>query len=71
MDIETTGLGAGSYPEPKEEKMKEIEAKIVVSYTIQYDVPENWDQDQIIGDIEENLYCLEKCDEKIEEIEIQ
>ena len=71
MDIETQGLGAGSYPEPKEEKMKEIEAKIVVSYTIQYDVPEKWDKDQIVEDIKENLYCLEKYDEEIEKIEIQ
>ena len=71
MNIETTGLGAGSYPEPKEEKTKTIQAKLIISYNIEYDVPEKWDKDQIIEDIKENLYCLEKYDEEIEKIEIQ
>ena len=56
MDIETRGLGAGSYPEPPEEKTKTIDIKLNVEYTIRdLEVPEKWDLERIIEDIREYM----------------
>lgn len=48
-------LGAGSYPEPTEEKMQTISGKVVITYDIEADVPDKWDKETIIADIKENL----------------
>lgn len=48
-------LGAGSYPEPPEEKMQTISGKVVITYDIEADVPDKWDKETIIADIKENL----------------
>ena len=53
MEIETKGLGAGSYPEPKEEKEKHIQAHIVISFDLEYNIPENWDKETIVEYIKE------------------
>ena len=70
MEIETKGLWAGSNPEPKEEKEKHIQAHIVISFDLEYDIPENWDKETIIQYIKENLNDFVWYDEKIEEVEI-
>ncbi len=70
MNIETIGLGAGSYPEPKETKDKHIQAHIIISFDLEYDIPESWNNEAIIQDIKENLNDFEWYDEKIESIEI-
>ena len=55
MDIETQGLGAGSYPTPPEQRTRTIEIKIAVDYVTEIEVPEDWDSDKIKEDIKENL----------------
>ncbi len=56
MDIETIGLGAGSYPEAPEEKAKTINVIIKVEYKIKdLEIPEKWDSERIEEDIRENL----------------
>jgi hypothetical protein len=69
MEIETKGLGAGSYPEPPETKEKHIKANVTISFVLEYDVPEDWDRDLIVQDIKENLNDFEWYDETIEEVE--
>lgn len=65
--METIGLGAGSYPEPKEERVKTIEGKIWICYEFETEVPEKWDEDQIKEDIKENL---KEYQQEISEVEI-
>lgn len=55
MEIETMGLGAGSYLEPPEEKTKTIEVTINVEYKTEVEVPEKWDSERIYEDIRENV----------------
>lgn len=56
MDIETMGLGAGSYPEPPEEKTKTIDIKLNIEYTIRdIEVPEKWDLERIREDVREYM----------------
>lgn len=56
MNIETIGLGAGSYPEPPEEKTKTINVIIKVEYKIKdLEIPEKWDLERIEEDIRGNL----------------
>lgn len=53
--METKGLGAGSYPEPKEQNMKEIKVKLTVEYTTVLEVPSKWDDERIEQDVLENM----------------
>ena len=71
MDIETQGLGAGSYPTPPEEKTKTLDITVRVEYTIKdLEVPEEWDWEQIREYVSDNMSeCLEEA--KIEEYEIE
>ena len=55
MEIETIGLGAGSYPEPPEEKTKTIEVTINVEYKVEVEIPEKWGRERIYEDIKENI----------------
>jgi phosphoribosylformylglycinamidine (FGAM) synthase PurS component len=55
MEIETIGLGAGSYPEPPEEKTKTIEVTINIEYKTEVEIPEKWDRERIYEDIKENI----------------
>lgn len=56
MNIETTGLGAGSYLEPPEQKTKTIDIKLNVEYTIRdIEVPEKWDLERIREDVREYM----------------
>ena len=56
MEIETMGLGAGSYPEPPEEKTKTIDITLRVEYKIKdLEVSEKWDSERIYEDIKENM----------------
>lgn len=56
MNIETIGLGAGSYPEPPEEKTKTVNLTVRVEYKIMdLEVPEKWDSKKLEEVINENL----------------
>ena len=48
-------FGAGSYPEPSEYAEKDICGTITLTFRLDASVPANWDDDDIINDIKENL----------------
>ena len=54
--METKGLGAGSYPEPKEEKTKLINIRINIQYAINdLEVPSKWNFEDIQEDFKQNM----------------
>lgn len=54
--METKGLGAGSYPEPKEEKTKLINIHINIQYAINdLEVPSKWSFEDIQEDFKQNI----------------
>lgn len=54
--METKGLGAGSYPEPKEEKTKLINIHINIQYAINdLEVPSKWNFEDIQEDFKNNM----------------
>jgi len=54
--METKGLGAGSYPEPKEEKTKLINIHINIQYEINdLEVPSKWNFEDIQEDFKQNM----------------
>lgn len=70
--IDTTEIGAGSYPTPPEEKTKSVKANITLSFNLEFEVPENWTDEEIEVYISENYNdFINRNDEKIEEIIIQ
>ena len=54
MDIETLGLGAGSYPEPPERDTKTIKGKLYLIYKFEMEVPKDWEYEKITDDIYAN-----------------
>jgi len=48
-------LGAGSYPEPPEEKEKNISGEVTITFNINATIPRNWDEEDIEADIKERL----------------
>jgi hypothetical protein len=48
-------LGAGSYPEPPEEKEKNVSGQVTITFNIRAEVPEDWDDEDIEEDIKERL----------------
>lgn len=55
MDIETKGLGAGSYPEPIEKETTNVKITLDIEYTIDKEVPRNWTDKDIWEDVRENM----------------
>lgn len=53
-NIETKGLGAGSYPEPAENG-KEAKVTLNVEFTINMFVPKNWSNNDIKEEIRHNI----------------
>ena len=47
-------FGGGSYPEPPEERTKEITARVFISFDITCEVPEYWEYDEIKDYIKDN-----------------
>lgn len=55
MEIETMGLGAGSYPEPPENEQY-VDITINITYSMeQVPFPKDWDKEQILECIRDNL----------------
>lgn len=48
-------LGAGSYPEPLEEKEKNISGEVTITFNINATIPEDWNEDKIEEDIKDKL----------------
>ena len=67
--IDTTEAGGGSYPIPKEEKVKTITGAITLTYSFQDDeVPFYWNEDDIIDYIKNNY---REYMQELENIEIE
>lgn len=64
MDIETLGLGAGSYPDAPKEDTKTVTGKLYVIYKFSKEVPKNWEYEDIVDDIYANTdeYKQDECD---------
>lgn len=70
MDIETMGLGAGSYPEPQD-NTKTVHIEITITGSNDIEVPKDWDKEQIRDDIRANLdEYFRDCTEEDWEVEI-
>jgi len=55
MDIETQGLGAGSYPEPPEEHLQNRRIEVHLSFEFDSEFPEDWDKERISEDVRTDL----------------
>lgn len=73
MDIETKGLGAGSYPEPEEIPTKDVTIKLYITCEIEDEFPKDMENDEIISYVKGNLndYCLDNANPIIEDIEVE
>lgn len=71
MDIETLGLGAGSYPEPPEEKMKRATGYVVVRFNFDEEFPITYSDEDIKNYIESNAKDFDEDDINIEELKIE
>ena len=70
MRFMETSLMVYDYPEPNEVEEKGVSIKVTVSYTIDIDLPSNWDESDIESYVKRELNNLPLCDEEIEHIEI-
>jgi len=66
-----TSLMVNDYPEPNEEKEKHVKARVTISFDVEYDVPDEWEELDIERDIKQIYNELNWCDEKIEDVEIK
>lgn len=55
MDIETKGLGAGSYPEPLEENKQSHKVEIHLSFEFDSEFPKDWDKERMYDDVKTYL----------------
>lgn len=55
MNIETMGLGAGSYPEPPEQKTRTISGTVYLSCKFEEELPDDYTEDEILDFIRDNL----------------
>lgn len=67
--IDTSEIGAGSYPCP-EEKFQEVQGKVLVIYSFEDYFPDNWDVEKIKDYIKNNVQEYMQNLEKVEDIEI-
>lgn len=63
-------FGVGSYPTPVEEKEKTIKARLYISFDIECDVPENWEDDEIYDYIKKTYNDYDCYNVKVEDIDI-
>ena len=71
MDIETKGLGAGSYPEPPSKKYKRAKGYAVVTYEFDDTFPTDLTEEEIYNYIEQNIADYRESYVSIEEFTIE
>lgn len=54
-DGNTVEAGGGSYPSPSEYAEKTINGTVVLTYNLNADVPINWNDEDIIDNIKNNI----------------
>lgn len=65
-----TSWNVSDYPEPIEKKMKTVNAKVYVTYNLEFEVPEDWEDEDIANDITENFDEFDLSNQEIEDIEL-
>ena len=65
-----TSWNVYDYPEPIERKMKTVTAKVYVTYNLEFEVPEDWEDEDIANDITENFDEFDLSNRDIEDIEL-
>ncbi len=50
-----TSLNVNDYPEPPEIKEKSIKRKVILTYEVEDEIPESWNEEDISKYIKENL----------------
>jgi hypothetical protein len=65
-----TSWNVSDYPEPIEKKMKTVHAKVYMTFNLEFEVPEDWEDEDIANDIKENINDFDWCNQEIEDIEL-
>lgn len=65
-----TSWNVSDYPTPIEKKMKTVNAKVYVTYNLEFEVPEDWEDEDIANDITENFDEFDLSNQEIEDIEL-
>lgn len=65
-----TSWNVSDYPEPIEKKMKTVNAKVYMTFNLEFEVPEDWEDEDIANDIKENINDFDWCNQEIEDIEL-
>ena len=65
-----TSLNVSDYPEPIEKKMKTVNAKVYMTFNLEFEVPEDWEDEDIANDIKENINDFDWYNQEIEDIEL-
>lgn len=58
------------YPEPPEEKTKEVRARITITYIVEGEVPEEWETSEIEDDIKHYKEEYDIVNEYVEDVEV-
>ena len=66
-----TSWNISDYPEPIEKKMKTVNAKVYMTFNLEFEVPEDWEDEDIANDIKENINDFDWYNQEIEDIELQ
>ena len=68
--METKEYYGGTYPEPAEQKTKDVKANVVIVCTVIGEVPEKWELWQIEDDIKANPEFYTTIKQSIENVEV-
>ena len=65
-----TSLNVYDYPEPPEERTKTIKGKMYLVYKFEMEVPEEWDESDVLNDMYENINEYQQDLDEITDIDI-
>lgn len=64
-----TSWNVYDYPDPPEKRTKVVQAKVYMTFNVELEVPEDWENEDIANDIKENIDDFDWYDQEIEDIE--
>lgn len=65
-----TSWNVYDYPEPPEERIKTIKGKMYLVYKFEMEVPEEWDESDILNDMYDNINEYQQDLDEISDIDI-
>lgn len=65
-----TSLNVYDYPEPPETKERHIKVRVHITQEAEYDIPDDWDDEDIKQDIEDNINYIMWNNLEIKEVEV-